>query len=226
MPQSTLDNVAAARRRARRRTARRVLARLRRRPVAWWLATLLLAALTTQVVTSALTRAEAGAARYGSTRVVLVATRDVAAGEVLHADDAEAREVPAGFVPSGAVGADALGSRVAGAIHAGEVVHRRRLAPGGISAMAALLPTGTRGVAIPGCAAGLPLAAGDVVDVLATVAEVGATDELPPTVVVSAAATVLDVGEAAVSIAVPEADAGRVAYAVATGLVTLVLVPG
>lgn len=223
MPSSTPDP--AARRRARRRTLRRVLARLRRRPVAWWLATLVLAAITTLVVTSALARAEAGAARYGSTRVVLVAVRDVAAGELLGTGDAEAREVPAGFVPRGAVGSEALGSRVAQALRAGEVVHGRRLAPGGLSAVAALLPPGTRGLAVPSDPGGLPLEPGDVVDVLATVAEVGATGDLPPTVVVAADATVVDVGEAAVTIAVPAADAGRVAYAMATGLVTLALVP-
>ena len=212
--------------RPRSRVRRTVLTRLRRRPVLWWLATLALAMGTAQVVAGSVSRAEEGAARYGATRTVLVATRDVGVGEVLEASAAEMRDVPAGFVPRGAAGAEALGGRVTERLHTGEVVHGERVAPGGLSVVAALLPPGTRGIAVPTSPEALSLEVGDVVDVLATIVEVAAGTGLPPTVLVVAGAIVVDVREAAVSVAVPVEDAARVAYALSSGIVTLTLVPG
>lgn len=213
-------------RRPRRRGVPAVLARLGRRPVLWWLAALLLSGLTAQVVMGALARAEAGAARYGTTRAVLVTTRAVDAGEVLDPGAAEVRDVPAGFVPPGAVGVDALGSRARETLHAGEVVHGGRLAPGGLSAVAALLPPATRGIAVPTDAGTLPLVVGDAVDVLATVAELTEFTGGPPTATLATGALVVDVQEGAVTVAVPEDDAARVAYAVTTGVASLTLTPG
>ena len=213
-------------RRARRRGLPPALARLRRRPVPWWVATLALSALTAQVVTGALARAEAGAARYGRTRAVLVTTRPVEAGEVLGPDAAEVRRVPAGFVPSGAASSDALGSRVTTGLPEGEVVHGDRVAPGGLSTAAALLPPGTLGLAIPRDVGALPLEAGDVVDVLATLAEAGVARAGDPTATVARDAVVIDVQEEAVTLAVPEDDVARVAYAVSTGVVALALTTG
>lgn len=209
----------------RRRALPTVLARLGRRPVVWWVATLLLAALTAQVVTGALGRAEAGAARYGSTTAVLVTTRFVEAGEVLGPDAAAVRDVPDGFVPRGAAGADALGRRVTEDLHEGEVVHAERVAPGGLSAVVALLPPGTRGIAVPTDAGALPLVVGDLVDVLATMADESSAAGGPPAATIAPGAVVVDVQEAAVTVAVPEDDAARVAYAVATGIVALALTP-
>lgn len=203
-----------------------MLARLGRRPALWWVATILLSALTAQVVTGALGRAEAGAARYGTTTAVLVTTRAVEAGEVLGPDAAEIRDVPAGFVPPGAAGADALGRRATGTLHEGEVVHVERVAPGGLSVVAARLPPGTRGIAVPTDAGALPLVVGDHVDVLATVADVATATSGPPVATLAPGAVVVDVQEAAVTVAVPEDDAARVAYAVATGIVALALTPG
>lgn len=212
--------------RASRRPAPLVLARLRRRPLLWWLAALALSATTAQVVGGALARAEAGAARYGDTQDVLVTTRSVEAGELLGRDAAEVSKVPVGFVPEGSVGAEALGSRVAVRLHAGEVVLGGRLAGAASSAVAAILPTGTRGLAVPADAAALPVEVGDVVDVLATLAELGGVGTGAPTTTVAAGALVVDVVEGAVTVAVPEDDVGRVAYAISTGIVTLALVPG
>ena len=192
----------------------------------WWLTALVLSVTTAQVVGAALARAEAGAARYGDTAAVLVTTHPVAVGELLGPDAAEVRQVPIGFVPDGSVGAEALGSRVTATLHAGEVVHGDRLAPGGLSAVTASLPPGTRGLAVPADAATLALEVGDVVDVLATLAELGGAGAGAPTTTAAAEALVVDVAEGAVTVAVPEDDAGRVAYAVSTGIVTLALVPG
>ena len=212
--------------RARRRPAPLVLARLRRRPVLWWLAALVLSGATAHVVGGAVARAEAGAASYGTTHAVLVTTRPVEAGSRLDPGVADVREVPVGFVPDGSVGAEALGSRVRATLHAGEVVHGDRLAPAGLSVVAARLPPGTRGLAVPTDAAALPLEVGDLVDVLATLAELGDVGTAGPTATVAAGALVVDVEEGAVTVAVPEDDAARVTYAISTGIVTLALVPG
>lgn len=221
MPSTAPIPPAPGRRRARRRFGNP----LRRRPVVWWSATLVLAAVTAQVVAGSLARAEDGAARYGATAPVLVATRDVAVGEVLGAGDAERKELPAALVPRGAADVEALGGTVTARLHAGEVIHGGRVAPGGLSAVAALLAPGTRGIAVPHGPEALTLEVGDVVDVLATIAELDAGGDLPPTVVIAADAAVVHVGEAAVTVAVRSEDAARVAYALASGIVTLALVP-
>jgi Flp pilus assembly protein CpaB len=96
-----------------------------------------------------------------------------------------------------------------------------------MSAVAALLPPGTRGVAVAHGDEALPLAPGDVVDVLATVGAVPPDDATSaPTVTVTSAAVVVAVGEAAVTVAVPLDDTTRVAYAATIGVVTLALVGG
>jgi Flp pilus assembly protein CpaB len=202
-------------------------ARLRRRPVAWWLLTLVLAGVTGQVVSSAVGRAEQGSARFGAARPVLVVTAELAAGAVLTDADAELRSLPVALVPDASVGAEALGSRVRSPLFPGEVVRRERLAPAGMSAVAALLPPGTRGVAVARGEDVPPLEVGDVVDVLATVGAVAPEEASgAPTVTVTSGAVVVATGEAAVTIAVPLDDTARVAYAAAIGVVTLALVGG
>jgi Flp pilus assembly protein CpaB len=193
---------------------------VRRRPTLWWSATAALALATWSVVAGAVGDVEAGAARYGNPRAVLVATGPVGAGEVVDEDNTDVRPMPAALVPPGAAGPDDLGSRTTHPVHTGEVVHVGRLAPGGLSPIAALLPAGTRGLAIPGGAGGLALEVGDVVDVLATVEGL---DEAAPTRTVAAGAVVVHVADEAVTVAVPVEQAPKVAYAVAAGIVTLAL---
>lgn len=206
----------------RRRPA--VWPRLRRRPVAWWAVTLVLALTTATVISRAVADAEAGAARYGRTRQVLVATTAIAPGAVISEGNAEVQALPDALVPPGAADVGDLGARATSPIHQGEVVHGRRLAPGGLSAVTALLPAGTRGIAVPSGSGALPLQVGDVVDVLATIES--HEGEVPPTVTVAAGAIVVDVGEAAITLAVAVEQAPKVAYAVTAGLVTLALVAG
>ncbi len=197
-------------------------ARLRRRPVLWWAATVALALATAGVVGGSLARVETAAARFGDERSVLVATSPVEPGELVDRGNAELRSLPAAVIAPGAVGAEQLGARATHPIHVGEVVHERRLAPAGHSPVTALLPAGTRGVAVPTDVAGLTLQVGDVVDVLATVDTLDAGSS--PTVQVAPAAAVVDVAEAAVTVAVPVEQAPKVAYAVAAGIVSLTLV--
>jgi pilus assembly protein CpaB len=201
------------------------LLRLRlRRPVPALLAIAVLAALTGAVVASLVGRAESALRRFGTSRPVAVATRPIPAGAVVGAADAEVRTWPSGLVPPGAFAAVPVGRTATSPTFTGEPLVAGRLAPAGLSGVAALLPPGTRAIAVPLAGSGPPLAVGDSVDVLATFDPVIAGDA-DPTVVVAERATVLGVGDAGdtVTVAVPVADAPRVAFAVTQGTVTLAL---
>jgi hypothetical protein len=69
-----------------------------------------------------------------------------------------------------------------------------------------------------------PLEAGDRVDVLVSVDPTAVSGA--PTFVLAPGALVLDVGELAVTVAVPASDAPRVAFAAASGSVALALTAG
>ena len=200
----------------------RALARLRRRPALHWTLAVALAAVTGLTVSSLVGAAAAERDRYGEVVPVLVARRDLPGGHVLGLGDAVVRRLPAALVPPGAVDRAAEGSVLADDVFAGEAVLAARVAPEGLGAVAALLPPGTQGVAVPADGAGLRLAPGDVVDALATF-DAGETAEGPPTVAVARDALVVDVGEAGVTLAVTEEQAPRLAFAVVAGVVTLVL---
>ncbi len=118
-----------------------------------------------------------------------------------------------------------LGSVALSDIAAGEVILTRRLAPDGLSGPGALIPEGYRGVAVPTGPGTLPLAVGDIVDVLATVDPLLAEGE-DPTSVVATDALVVDVGDESATIAVSARDAPALASALATGTVTLTLAGG
>jgi Flp pilus assembly protein CpaB len=205
------------------RSSARPLARLRRRPSAYWLTAAAVAVLTALVVLRSVGRAEAGAARLGGLRPAFVARVTVPAGGTVHAGDVEVRRLPAALVPPGAAHDVAEGTRVADTIHEGEVVLGARLAPSGTSALAAALPPGTRGIAVPVDPAALPVEPGDVVDVLATF-DPDLAEGSDPTVAVARGAVVADVEEEAVVVAVTPAQAPRVAFAAASGAVALAVV--
>ena len=118
-----------------------------------------------------------------------------------------------------------VGAVVRQPILAGEPVAPSRLAPDGLTGVAALVPAGERAVAVAVGPAGVPpLAVGDQVDVV-TVMPPGATGDggSDPAFTLVERATVVAIGEQAVTIAVPDADAPRVAWAVANGAVVLAL---
>ncbi len=198
--------------------------RLRRRPFLWWVTALGLLVGTIGLVGGSLDEVAPGAADLGAATPVLVATHTIAVGEVVGEANTEVRSLPRAAVAPGGVGPAAIGSRATQPIHRGEVVHEQRLAPGGLSTLAAILPSGTRGIAVQAGAGALALEAGDVVDVIATLEVLDA--EGAPSVVVAASVAVVDAGGEVVTVAVPVAQVPAVAYAVTAGLVTLVLVPG
>jgi Flp pilus assembly protein CpaB len=199
---------------------------LSRSPLTYWVAVGGLALVTTLAISGLLGRARVEAARYGSPRPVLVATRDLSAGTELKGSDVEVRSLPSGLVPADAVGdaGQARGRVVVTAVYEGQALVRRQLAPWGLTGAAALLPPGKRGISVAAGPAAAKLSKGDTVDVLATFdPATPAAAGKDPTFPVAVAAAVIDVGGEAVTIAVDPEEAKRVAFAVAHGAVTVVL---
>ena len=204
--------------------ARRALAR----PVVRRALLLGLAAVTGLVVISLVSSAEAARERWGRARPVAVATRALAPGEVIDGSAAEVRRLPDAAVSPGALAETPVGSVVRQPVLAGEALVAERLAPEGLTGVAALVPAGHRAVAVPvGPVAAPPLAIGDLVDVLAVVAvapgEPPAEPGGAPSFPLVEAAAVVDVGEQSISLAVPAADAPRVAWVLTNGSVVLAL---
>jgi pilus assembly protein CpaB len=200
---------------------------LSRSPLVYWVAVAALTLVTALAVSQLLGRAHAEAARYGSPRTVLVATRDVEVGDPVGAGDVALRRLPAALVPPGPIPdpTDAVGRVAVVPIFAGETVLRRHLAPWGRRGVAALLPPGTRGITVAAGATASRVQRGDLVDVLATF-DPAAAPGPEPTFPVASGAAVVDVREESVTIAVTPEEAKRVAYAGTHGAVTLTVTAG
>jgi Flp pilus assembly protein CpaB len=187
-----------------------------------------LAIATGLVVISLVSSAEAARQRWGRARPVAVATRDLAPGDVVDGSTVEVRRLPEAAVSPGALAEPPAGSVVRQPVVAGEALVAERLAPQGLTGVAALVPAGHRAVAVPiGPLAVPPLTLGDLVDVLAVV-PVAAEDRpgpsgAGPSFPLVEAAVVVDVGEQSISVAVPEPDAPRVAWVLTNGSVVLAL---
>jgi Flp pilus assembly protein CpaB len=207
--------------------ARRALARTVVRRVV----VLGLAILTGLVVILLVSSAEAARQRWGRSRPVAVATRDLAPGDVIDASAVEVRRLPDAAVSPGALAEAPAGSVVRQPMVAGEALVAERLAPQGLTGVAALVPAGQRAVAVPiGPLAAPPLTIGDLVDVLAVVPVAAEAAEAPrvqsedePSFPLVEAALVVDVSEQSIAIAVPDADAPRMAWVLTNGSVVLAL---
>jgi Flp pilus assembly protein CpaB len=200
------------------------LRRFTRSPIAFWVVVVALAAITWSVVAGAVGRVQAQADKFGSLHNAVIAVRGVEVGSTLAPDDVVLRKVPATFLPEGSPNGtdEVLGHTVVTPLFRGQAVVREQFAPFGLEGVAALLPPGTRAVAVPTGGATVPLRKGDVVDVLATfdpsAPDAGAPE---PTFPVATNATVVDVGEDAATVAVDPEEAKRVAFATTQGTVTL-----
>jgi Flp pilus assembly protein CpaB len=201
-------------------------ARITRSPIVYWLAVAALALLTGTVASRVVSGAGALAARYGPLRPVVVAVRPLEPGSVVAADDVAVRQMPAGVVPEGALAAiaDARGRTVVAPAYPGVPIVAGQLAPDGRRGLTALVPPGRRAVAVPNGRPSLTLVRGDTVDVLATFDPAGATEGAPPTFPVAVDALVVDVGDESAAVAVSPEEAARVAFALASGVVTLAVV--
>jgi Flp pilus assembly protein CpaB len=194
--------------------------------LAFWIGVAVLAVVTWSVVAGIVSRAQAQAARFGSLRAVVVVVRPLETGAVVADEDVVVREIPLAFLADDSVGspAEAVGHTAVAPLYPGQAVVRDQLAPAGLKGVAALLPPGTRAVAVPTGPATAPIRKGDVVDVLATFDQsvpgaVSVGQE--PTFPVATNAVVVDVGSDAATVAVTPQEVARVAFAVTQGTVTL-----
>lgn len=196
---------------------------LRRRPAHRRAVVALVAALCGVAVANVVRQAEDAAADWGTSVPVLVATRDLDAGEVLDPGTTTVVLHPRPLVAAGTLTSTPDDARLTQPVYAGEAIREERLAPKGLSAVAARLPEGMRAVAIPAEPAARPtLEVGDRVDVLVALGA-EAMGEGPPGFVLSRRAQVLEVTDVAVTVAVPADVAPRVAVALGAGAVTLAL---
>ena len=199
---------------------------LRRRPRHRRVLVLGLAVLCGLAVMSVVQRAEDAAAAWGESVPVLIARRDLEAGERLDGGNTRIDHQPTPLVPDGALTEVPADGRLVEPVYAGEVVREERLAPTGLSTIAARLPPGARAMAIPVEPGTVPaLTIGDRVDVLVALAAEAAGDG-PPGFALATDVLVVDVDDAAVTIAVPADTAPRVAVAFGAGAVTLALSGG
>ncbi|MDP1818422.1 MAG: SAF domain-containing protein [Acidimicrobiales bacterium] len=197
---------------------------LRRRPALRWGLTALAGLGVAALVGSIVARAEDARTAWGTSRVVLVAIRDLVPGDVLRAGDVDERSLPEPAVPEDRAATTAVGRTVHSPIYEGEVVVAARLAPEDLRGVAVRLPEGTRAVAVPAeVGTTPPLEVGQLVDVIVAFPPDG-SGAGPPGIVVAEAALVVDVAEAAVTVAVEADTAPRLAVALAHGALSLALV--
>ena len=160
---------------------------------------------------------------WGAATRVLIATDDLDAGDRLTARNSRLVDLPSPLVPRGALTAPPTDERVAAPVLDGEIVRVERLAPSGTSAVAARLPAGTRAMAIPIEAGTTPsVRVGDHVEVLVALPPEVAGGG-PPGFSLAEDVPVVDVTDAAVTIAVGRDVAPRLAVAFGQGAVTLAL---
>jgi Flp pilus assembly protein CpaB len=202
-------------------------------------AIVVVAAVVTAVAVGSVVRsAEQTPSRWSETRPVAVAERDLAPGDVVDGAVVVLRELPVAAVAAAASDTVPLGAVVRYPIAAGEPLVADRLAPQGLTGVAALVPEGHRAVAVANAPAGTPpVHPGDQVDLVALKpGSATAISDLDPagseatSAAVDGATTlidqalVVDVSDTAVTVAVPEALAPAVAHGAAQGLVVITLV--
>src|SRR5205823_3602774 len=115
----------------------------------------------------------------------------------------------------GALGSIPAGRTAIATIEAGEAVLGARVAPDGVHGIAALVPAGWRALAVPVAPTVIALGVGDRVELIAGFDVAGASTDRSP----SRDAIVVAVDDQRVTVAVPEDDAERVAFAIVAGTV-------
>lgn len=204
----------------------RVALALRRQPRVRTALVVLVGLLSGGAVAVTVQQADAARAAWGRSTTVVVATRDLAAGERVDQRNTRLVEHPDPLVPPGALTSVPDDARVGEPVYEGEVLRDERLAPAGLSTVAARLPEGTRAVAIPlEPSTAPPLAAGDRVDVVVALAPEAAAGG-PPGFAMATDVVVVGVTEVAATVAVPRDVVPRLAVAFGQGAVTLALVGG
>jgi Flp pilus assembly protein CpaB len=219
------------------RAAARRIRRLLRSPVAFLLAAVALGVVTVGIMNGLTGQARADAAALGGLRSVPVATHALDAGDEIGAGDMTMRRLPTRLIPRGAVATRAEGRIAVVPIAPGEVLLQSKLAPWGLRGAAALLPQGTRALAVPVGGGTPPLAVGNHVDLLAAFSpDRGAaspdstsdstdtgTSSSDPSFAVAEDALVIAIGHDTITVAVDQDAAPSVAYAIAAGTIVVAL---
>jgi Flp pilus assembly protein CpaB len=166
-------------------------------------------------------RAESSVKAWGERVPTVVMAVDAPAGHRLTAGDMRLVELPAVARPADAFSEAPVGAPLAAAVFAGEPLVAGRVAPDGVSPLAATLPAGHRGVALPIDIATPHLEPGDVVELHATTIDEAGTARGAST----GTGRVLAVDEGSLVVAVPVPAVDELVAALAGGPVVAVLVP-
>jgi Flp pilus assembly protein CpaB len=212
------------------------------RAVLLWVGAALVAVVTAIIVATDLAALHKRARGLGPARPIAVAVRDLAVGTTISDEDVRVRSVHRSQLPSGAMSpAEARGRVVAVPVVQGAFVVDGNVAPRRRTGLNGAIPTGMRALRIVVRDALRP-PVGSAVDVLATF-DSGSSESGggPPTVVAARGVLVLGTDDApaslevatsprggaglGVTLLVNEDDAPRLAFAAATGVVTIALVP-
>lgn len=186
-------------------------------PWLYWSFVAAIAVATVAVVARAGARAEAAQRRWGEAVPVFVATRELARGERIAQADVAMRHWPRPLVPDGAVRAAPIGQTTAALVASGEPIVAGRLAPSGSGPLAGQIGPRQRAIAIALSELAIRVVPGDSVDLIAAFGDAPAT-------VIARNATVLDVDEAGVTVAIDELEAAAVAASVSAGVVVIAVV--
>ena len=199
------------------------LYRMLRRPLVYWSAVALLVILTFMAVARQSDRQRRLETGYGELIEVPVAAALIRAGEPLHAESVRWEQRPSGGVPPGAVTELAEGAVAAAAIYPGEVVHTERVAGHGAGLSSRLAP-GVAAVSLPAGYGLPPVQPGDRVSLIAVVDDF-VTDSVPESRMVARHATVLEVAEEAITVAVRESELQETVSALVWGTIAIVATP-
>ena len=193
-----------------------------RRPLVYWTAVTLLVVVTVVGVTRQSDLQRELEAVYGELRQVPVAVSLVRPGEPLDADAVRWEPRPAAAVPPGTAGELGEDAVAAAAIYPGEAVHTERVAGlgGGLSSR---LPPDVAAVSVPTTYGVPPVRPGDSVSLVA-VFDSFATEAAPEARTVADHATVLELDEEAVTVAIRAGEVNATVSALVWGAVTVVAV--
>ena len=157
--------------------------------------------------------AEAARTRWGASTAVLVAAQPLEPGDPLTSADVVLTELPMAMVPATALTRLPADATVTRPPVAGEVVLEGHLGRGGV------VPTGSRGLAVPITGSVPDVRAGVAVDLVAWADPVLGGDGRASTV---AGGVVVSVGDQSITVAVPAAQVDAAVAALATGTIVVV----
>jgi len=197
-----------------------------------WAAAAVVAVVTATTVVSLLASLQHQDEAFGALHPLAVARRDLPVGTRVTAADVGARRIRGEAPEADALTArEVVGRVVRVPLLRGATITARHVAASRRDGLGGVVPAGRRAVRLV-VEHGLRPAVGDVIDVLATFDPQTLGDDGDPTIVVAPAVTVLavdtagDTGDSvAVTVLVSPHESTRLAFATATGSISLALAP-